>query len=314
MFRNATHVLKRTPCQAVQSVFAAQTRGMATAQQLNARIKVVGNIKKITKAMKMVAAAKLRSVQNQLELVRNFQAGVTNVWPQTSPNVEPDNTTLVLITSDRGLCGSINSAVAKQGRSLINEMVANKKNVSVVLIGDKGKQALERLYSRAFSLSVSESYKSKVMSFKQVAMVTDSVLEHVPADRYEFAYNRFKNLLSFETMRERNYSYAALTGAAGGANPLAKYEVEDGGGYRDILRNLFEFRLGVRLFHLLQENATSEQSSRMNAMGNSSKNAGVMQDALKLLYNRTRQAKITTELIEIISGAVVAEDGAKKKA
>jgi len=312
MFRNATRVLKHTPCQAMQSVFTVQKRGMATAQQLNARIKVVGNIKKITKAMKMVAAAKLRSVQNQLELVRNFQAGVTNVWPQTAAVAEPDNMAIILITSDRGLCGSINSAVAKQGRSLINEAIANKKNVSVVLIGDKGKQALERLYSRTFAFSVSESYKSKVMSFKQVAMVTDAVLEQVPADRYEFAYNRFKNLLSFETTRERNYSYGSLTSAVG-TNPLAKFEVEDGGGYRDILRNLFEFRLGIRLFHLLQENATSEQSSRMNAMGNSSKNAGVMQDALKLLYNRTRQAKITTELIEIISGAVVAEDGAKKK-
>jgi len=128
-------------------------------------------------------------------------------------------------------------------------------------------------------------------------------------DRHDILFNRFRTLLSFETTQEKLYSWKVLSPLV--TQQFSKYEIESEG-YSDVMRNLYEFRSAVRLYHLFQENVTSEQSARMNAMGNSSKNASEMQDALRLLYNRTRQAKITTELVEIISGAAAA-DKAKKK-
>jgi len=284
---------------------------MATEQQIKRRLKTVGNIKKITKAMKMVAAAKLRSVQSQLEIVRNFQRGVTEVWPL--PTIKEDaiqKTALVLITSDRGLCGSINSQCSRQARRYLDEHLRLKKPIDTICFGEKGKGAIERVYGKTFVLTVAEGYRSKVMSFKQAAMLANS-LNGIKFDQCEILYNRFKNLIAFETLRDKIYSYNFLGPHI--PSTFSAFSIEDGGGFADTMKNFYEFRLAVRLFHCFHENATSEQSARMNAMGNSAKNAGEMQDALRLIYNRTRQAKITTELIEIISGATSAEAGKKKK-
>jgi F-type H+-transporting ATPase subunit gamma len=294
-----------------RTLFQVSSRGFATEQQIKRRLKTVGNIKKITKAMKMVAAAKLRSVQNQLDVVRNFQQGATDVWPE--PNLKDPNAIqknlLVVITSDRGLCGSINSQCSRQARRYLDEFIQAKKPIQSIMFGDKGKGAIERVYGKTFAVSISESYKSKVMSFKQAAMLAD-IINTTDFDKAEIIYNRFKNLLSFETMKDKLFSWK-ISGPLVG-DTFSKYAIEDGG-YSDTMKNFHEFRTAVRLYHCFQENATSEQSARMNAMGNSAKNAGEMQDALRLIYNRTRQAKITTELIEIISGATSAEAGKKKK-
>jgi len=261
--------------------------------------------------MKMVAAAKLRSVQNQLEIVRNFQKGVTEAWPLPQIKEETiQKNALVIVTSDRGLCGSINSQCTRQARHYINEFLAAKKPIDTLCFGDKGKAALERVYGKTFTLTVAEGYKSKVMSFKQACMLANQ-LNTLEFDRMEILYNRFKNLLSFETLRDKLFSYPFLSSHI--PMTFSTFSIENGGGFAETMRNFHEFRTAVRLYHCFQENATSEQSARMNAMGNSAKNAGEMQDALRLVYNRTRQAKITTELIEIISGASSAEAGKKKK-
>jgi len=293
------------------NLYKIPSRTMATEQQIKRRLKTVGNIKKITKAMKMVAAAKLRSVQSQLEIVRNFQKGITDAWPL--PPIKEDaiqKNALVVITSDRGLCGSINSQCSRQARRYIDEFLKAKKPIETICFGDKGKGAIERVYGKTFALTVAEGYKSKVMSFKQAAMLANSLSE-VQFDQVDILYNRFKNLLSFETLRDKLYSYTFLGPHI--PTTFSSFSIENGGGFAETMKNFAEFRLAVRLFHCFQENATSEQSARMNAMGNSAKNAGEMQDALRLIYNRTRQAKITTELIEIISGATSAESGKKKK-
>jgi F-type H+-transporting ATPase subunit gamma len=294
-----------------RSIFQISNRGFATEQQIKRRLKTVGNIKKITKAMKMVAAAKLRSVQNQLEIVRKFQKGPTDVWPDPKlkdPSIVQKNL-LIVITSDRGLCGSVNSQCSRQARRYIDELLQAKKPIQAVMFGDKGKAAMERIFAKTFAVSVSEGYKSKVMSFKQAAMLAN-IINTMEFDKAEVIFNKFKNLLSFETTRDKFLSW----GIAGPliSDAFSSYVIEDAG-YTEVMRDLHEFRTAVRLFHCFQENATSEQSSRMNAMGNSAKNAGEMQDALRLLYNRTRQAKITTELIEIISGASSAEAANKEK-
>jgi F-type H+-transporting ATPase subunit gamma len=281
------------------------TRTFATEQQLKLRMNTVNNIKKITKAMKMVAAAKLRSVQSQLELVRSFQQGLTDLWPSTEVKEGVEKRLFVVLTSDRGLCGSVNSAVVRKSRTLMNEALAQKKNVSVVLLGDKGKSALERVFGKSFLWNISEAQKAKTMSFRQASQFADQINKE-SFDRLDITYNRFKNLLAFETVTEPIYSFNHAL-ASLKANPsFNKYEVESGG-YSNIIKDLYEFRVAVRIFHAFQESATSEQSARMNAMGNSSKSANEMMDSLRLIYNRTRQAKITTELIEIISGAIAAE-------
>jgi len=293
--------LKGALVPSARSIFQLSKRGFATEQQIKRRLKTVGNIKKITKAMKMVAAAKLRSVQNQLEIVRNFQKGPTEVWPDPTlkdPSIVQKNL-LVVITSDRGLCGSVNSQCSRQARRYLDDFLQAKKPIQAAMFGDKGKAALERVYGKTFAVSISEGYKSKVMSFKQAALLAN-IINTMEFDKAEVIYNKFKNLLSFETMRDKFLSWNI-------AGPLisdtfSSYIIEDGG-YTEVMKDFHEFRTAVRLFHCFQENATSEQSARMNAMGNSAKNAGEMQDALRLMYNRTRQAKITTELIEIISGS-----------
>jgi len=293
------------PTTAFKPIHFTQTRTFATEQQLKIRMNTVNNIKKITKAMKMVAAAKLRSVQNQLDLVRSFQKGVSELWPTADLKEGIDKQLCVVLTSDRGLCGSVNSAVVRKSRTLLAEAVAAKRAVSIVCLGDKGKSALERNWGKNIVWNISEAQKSKQLSFRQVAQFAD-MLNAEQFDRLDLTFNRFKNLLAFETVTETMYSYNHSLAIVKATPALAKYDVESGG-YPTVLRDLYEFRTAVRLYHAFQESATSEQSARMNAMGNSSKSANEMMDALRLVYNRTRQAKITTELIEIISGATAAE-------
>jgi len=274
---------------------------MASLLQLKARLKVVANIKKITKAMKMVAAAKLRSVENQLHVVRNFQAGLTEALATlTEVKDKPKKKLLVCITSDRGLCGALNSTIARQARPMLNSAIATNENLRLVTFGEKGRSAMERVYGRVFALSFNELYRNKTLSFRQVLQFAD-FLRAEGFDEIEILYNRFKNLLTFEPKREKLYSYEYL--APHMSTLFSKFELENNLN-KDLLKSLFEFRLAIRLFHMLQESVASEQSARMNAMDNSSKSASEMQDSLRLVYNRTRQSKITTELIEIISGSV----------
>lgn len=289
-----------------------QQRGMATQMQLKRRMKAVGNIKKITKAMRMVAASKLRSVQTQLDVVRSFQKGVTDVWPQPKDlvnNLPADaKKALVCITADRGLCGGINSSIVKNARNVLRDTAAKNASLSVVLLGEKGKNGLERVFKQSFALSISENYRAKVMPFKQVAMIADLLLAQ-GFDRLDFLYNRFKNLVSFETTTEGMYSLRILAPTVN--NQFSKFMTESGGYDMYVLQSLHEFRTAVRLFHMFQESATSEQSARMTAMDNSSKNATEMIGKLSLLFNRARQAKITTELCEIIGGAESLKSGSK---
>jgi len=259
--------------------------------------------------MKMVAAAKLRAVQNQLDRVRNFAKPLTTAWPSKPVTEGVEKTLIVPITSDRGLCGSVNSAIARRTKAMLRESADAKSQPTLFTIGSKGTSALERHYPKNFVMNISEAYKFKVISFKQVCMLAD-LIQQQQFDKLEFLYNRFKNLLTFDTTIETIYSYRLALPAA--RDHLAKFEIENDG-YTDVLQNLYEFRTAVRLYHCLQENSTAEQSSRMNAMSNSSKSAGEMLGGLRLVYNRTRQAKITTELIEIVSGAISVEEDQKKE-
>jgi F-type H+-transporting ATPase subunit gamma len=291
------------------SCFRMISRGMAAdAKTLRNRMKVVNTIQKITKAMKVVSAAKLNGLQRNLNTVRDFAAPLTAVWKTEAPGPFASRA-VVLVTSDRGLCGSLNSGLNRKTKLMLLEANTQKKSsppYQIIALGTKGKSTLERHYGKYFLWALGDYGKMKTLSFRQTTLVADKILKE-NIDEMTFLYNRFKNMMSIEQKQEVIVSPKLALASAG---PLkSKYTIESGG-YSDVIRDLYEFRFAVRVWHMFSENMTSEMSSRMNAMQNSSKAATEMLQALTLQYNRTRQAKITTELIEIVSGAA-ALDNAK---
>jgi F-type H+-transporting ATPase subunit gamma len=284
---------------------AAPARGFATEQQLKARIKSVANIEKITKAMKMVAAAKLRRVQNHLDVARDFQADIMSCWPEPSQEAldqagDGKSQHLIIgITADKGLCGAVNSTIIRNVRDKLK--TEECKDADVLLFGDKARLGLERLYGGHFKETAADIGKLRVKSFAQASALADMIL-NAKYTTCDIVYNRFKNMLAYETTTIKQHPLEVLCHD----NP-SQFEGRVIGAM-DVYENLYEFRMGVQMYHLLAETDTSELSARMNAMGNSSQNAADMLSDLNLLYNRTRQAKITTELIEIISGASAAAE------
>lgn len=277
-------------------------RGMATEQQLRMRISAVKNIKKITSAMKMVAVCKLRVAQENLEKARAFSRSVDDL------GVEPkddkfDSHLWVGISSDRGLCGAINSSVTRSIRESVKGQKANgMENVKVVLMGEKVKQGLERLMKEHFTTTLSETGKFKPCTFKQCGLLTDFWLKE-KFDKSTVTWQNFKSMISYITTETPFWSYERVKDDM--QAQFADYEME---GDSDILQNLHEFRASVKLYHFFAENEASTLSARMSAMDNSSNNADDMISSLTLLMNRNRQAKITTELSEIISGAAAVDD------
>jgi F-type H+-transporting ATPase subunit gamma len=249
--------------------------------------------------MKMVAAAKLRGAQAALDVARVFQAGVSDVWQFDIAKAETDKVLYVPLASDRGLCGGVNSVVSRAVRDEL--LTAPKSPHQIFILGDKSRAALERMFGERFTETITEMNKFRRIPYKQVSMVADHLLAQ-EYDRGVFVYNKFKNMISYET---KMIDFPPFKLATANMDKLYTYELE---GDPDIMRNFYEFQQAVRLYHFLVEGEASEQSSRMNAMGNSSSAAADMHKRLELQYNRLRQAKITTELIEIISGALALDD------
>jgi F-type H+-transporting ATPase subunit gamma len=261
----------------------------------------VKTIQKVTKAMKMVAAAKVTAMQRDLASVRKFQQGISSLVNFEKPIREGvSKRALLLLASDRGLCGGVNSAINRRAKNLLVRAEQQKRNYDLLIIGDKARGSMELKFGNLIRWHISEAGRARSLQFKQVAMLADMV-NAGKYDEVSVLFNYFKNAIVFETTEEKFYS-PALIAKHNTLNLPSKFEVESGG-YKNVLENLYEFRTAVRLFHMLQENMTCEQSSRMNAMNNSNKAAGEMLNALSLIYNRNRQAKITTELVEIVSGA-----------
>ena len=218
--------------------------------------------------------------------------------------VVPNSVLVVPITPDRGLCGSVSATVSRAAKARINRLHSDGKTVMAVVVGEKGRAALERNFHRDFLATVADHSKLKRRTFKQSALIADHIVQ-APFEGCEVLYNVFKNMISFETRDVLLPSFAQAT-----ADPkrFEAFEVE---GEADALENLYQFTTAVRLHLWLAESDMVEFSQRVNSMGNSSKSAEDMLNRLKLLYNRTRQAKITTELVEIISGAAAADDSKK---
>jgi len=308
MFKRQAKRLGTALTGSAQGVFKVLARGAASEKALRDRMKSVDGIRKISQSMKLVAAARVRQSQLRLDVVRSFQKGITEFWPQPAAakdgKQEGENKETVLfvpVTADRGLCGAANANVSRRTRNLAFELQAKQTPFAVLPIGIKGKNALSRLFGSTFSIGLNETAKLKMFNFKLAAIIADEILKQ-PADKYIIVYNWFRNLLVYETREEAIPSFAKVKGSL--TNLFgSKFEVESGG-YADVLRNLYEYRFAVRVFHTMQETMTVEIAARMNAMGNSSKAAADILAMLTMEYNRTRQAKITTELVEVVSGAL----------
>jgi len=246
-----------------------------------------------TGAMKMVAAVKLRGSQNRLEVAREFAQDIEKVWDVQNEDTED---LVVAISSDKGLCGAVNSSIQR----LVRDDIMDGKQ-EIMLLGEKARPGLERLFSDRFRLTISDLGNNRPVSFRNAAVFADYWLAQ-EWDKSFLYYNYFKSMISYITSKVPFVSFEKSQEDMSNFYP---YEIE---GDIEVLQNLYDFRVSCALFHYLCENDTSTLSSRMNAMDNSSKNAGEMIETLTMKMNRARQAKITTELIEIISGASAVDE------
>ncbi|PSS07977.1 ATP synthase subunit gamma like [Actinidia chinensis var. chinensis] len=273
-------------------------------QVVRNRMKSVKSIQKITKAMKMVAASKLRAIQVKAENSRGLWQPFTALLGDT-PSVDVKKNVIVTISSDKGLCGGINSTSVKTSKAMHKLNSGPDKENKYVVLGEKAKVQLIRDSRKDIEISITELQKYP-LNYTQVSVLADDVLKNVEFDALRIVFNKFHSVVSFmptiatvlsPEMVEREAEAGGMLGN------LDSYEIEGGETKSEILQNLGEFQFSCVMFNAVLENACSEQGARMSAMDSSSRNAGEMLDRLTLSYNRTRQASITTELIEIISGA-----------
>ncbi|KAM4748066.1 ATP synthase F(1) complex subunit gamma, mitochondrial isoform 1-T1 [Rhinophrynus dorsalis] len=274
-----------------------QVRNMATLKDITRRLKSIKNIQKITKSMKMVAAAKYSRAERELKPARVYGTGSLALYEKAEIKAPEDKKKHLIIgvSSDRGLCGAIHSSVAKTIKHEIASLSSAGKEVMVVGVGDKLRGILQRTHGGHFLLNFKEVGR-KPPSFGDASVIASELLNSgYEFDQGSVVFNRFRSVISYRTEDKPIFS---LDTVANSEN-ISVYDDIDA----DVLRNYQEFSLVNIIYYTLKESTTSEQSARMTAMDNASKNASEMIDKLTLTFNRTRQAVITKELIEIISGA-----------
>ena len=267
-------------------------------------MKSVSNIQKITKAMKMVAASRLKPAQDKAIASRGMVLPFYKLLGDL-PAAETAKTLIVPISSDKGLCGGINGNVMKVSKVLFQTTTAAESEYSIDIIGDKARGLMQRTEGDKF-LNVIVDLTKQPLTFGTASALADQISKDNEG-KAQIIYNRFVSAISFKPTIATILSGEEYEKAAENLeNKFDSYEVE-GPDRGEFLLDLAEFKTGAVMYNALAENNTSELGSRMQSMESSSKNASEMLQRLTLLYNRTRQAAITTELIEIISGASALE-------
>jgi len=289
---------------------------MPSLKDLKNRIESVKSTRKITKAMQMVAAAKLRRAQDAAEAGRPYAERFNTVLAGLAASVGGSDSAprllsgtgsdqvqlLVVMTSERGLCGGFNSSIVKLARVRVAELRAAGKTVKILTVGKKGREQLKRDYADLFIGHVDLS-EVKRLGYANAQDIARDVLARFDAGAFDVAptsFNRFQSVISqIPTAQQIIPAAFDQTGEAAAATTLFDYEPDE----EAILADLLPRGVATQIFSALLENAASEQGARMSAMDNATRNAGDMIDKLTIQYNRSRQAVITNELIEIISGA-----------
>lgn len=243
--------------------------------------------------MKIVASTRLNKAQRAMEASRVFNKSDSEFYENTKPEKtnNDSNTLLIVVSSDKGLCGSIHTQISKAARKRIDELDGK---VDVVALGDKVKAQLSRTHADKLALTFNNIGR-EAPNFHEVALLADEIQKLGKYENTEILYNKFVSGVSFKPSQFSVFASDAIEKAPG----ISNYELEDEGS-SDLLA---EFSLANSLLTAMAEAYVSEVSSRRNAMDNASKNAGDMIDSYSILYNRTRQAVITNELVDIITGA-----------
>ena len=292
---------------------------MPSLKDLRNRIASVKATQKITKAMQMVAAAKLRRAQMAAEAARPYATRMEAVLANLSTALKgreggsplmvgtgKDQVHLLVVcTAERGLCGAFNSAIVRLAREHINRLLADGKQVKILCVGRKGYDQLKRLYATRI-IDTIEFRGVRQLTFEHAEKAADRVLALFAEGAFDVAtlfFSRFKSVISQIPTAQQIIpaTIPTETPSQGAALGGAVYEYEPDEG--EILIELLPLNITVQIFKALLENAASEQGARMSAMDNATRNAGDMINRLTMKYNRSRQAMITKELIEIISGA-----------
>ncbi|MGH7039991.1 MAG: F0F1 ATP synthase subunit gamma [Stellaceae bacterium] len=290
---------------------------MPSLKDLRLRIRSVRSTQKITAAMKMVAASRLRRAQEQAEAARPYaqrmervlgslagrMVGMPGAPPLLVGTGKEETHLIVVASSDRGLAGGFNATILREARRQIRDLEAAGKRVLIMTIGRKGRDSLRRDYARFIHDSLTEVGR-RHLAFEEAREVALRILVLFEAGGFDVCtiiYNRFRSAISQIVTAQQLIPFTPPEGAAEETMAGAVYEFEPE--EEEILGELLPKNLAVQIYTALLENAASEQGARMTAMDNATRNAGEMIDRLTLNYNRTRQAAITKELIEIISGA-----------
>ena len=290
---------------------------MPSLKSFRNRIASVKATRKITRAMQMVAASKLKRAQDAAQAARPYvekmAAVITSLAgsmagnpgaPRLLTGTGSDQVQLVIVaTADRGLCGGFNTNIVRRARQFIDGLLRDGKEVKILCVGRKGRDQLRRLYG-AHILDTIEMGHVKRLGFADAAEIGRRVLELYAEGQFDVAticYAKFKSVMSQEPTAQRLIPapIEAADSAKQAAGAVYDYEPDEA----EILAELLPRNVSVQIFRALLENAASEQGARMTAMDSATRNAGDVIDRLTLQYNRTRQAMITKELIEIISGA-----------
>jgi F-type H+-transporting ATPase subunit gamma len=289
---------------------------MPSLKDLKTRIESVKSTRKITKAMQMVAAAKLRRAQEAAEAGRPYaekmaavigglaaSVGGSDSAPRLLAGTGQDQThLLVVMTAERGLCGGFNSTIARLAKARIAELIAQGKTVKVLTVGKKGREQLRREYANLLIGHVDLSEVKRV-GYENAASIAKDVMARFDAGEFNVAtifYNRFQSVIS-QIPTAQQIIPAVFEDAAEDVGAETPYDYEPS--EEAILSDLLPIGVTTQIFTALLENGASEQGARMSAMDNATRNAGDMIDKLTIEFNRSRQAVITNELIEIISGA-----------
>jgi F-type H+-transporting ATPase subunit gamma len=300
MYSRLLHGAPALP-QRLASASHVQARNVGSLKVVKERMRTVASIQKITKAMKMVAAAKMRGDMRRMELGMPFVQPVAKLFQRLPQEDKAGALTVLAVTSDKGLCGGVNTVVNKRSKITILEEEAKGNAVTYMCIGGKGVAGMKRLFGDRFKSTFEEIAKSP-WCFLTASIIADRVAASNPA-RLKIINNTFKSMVAYETDVTHcvTKDEAKEMDRAEWSKAMDVYSFEPA--LYEVWDDLHEFYYGAVIFGAQLQSAVTEQSQRMGAMENASKNAGEMLDKLTLIYNRARQAKITTELCEIISGA-----------
>jgi F-type H+-transporting ATPase subunit gamma len=289
---------------------------MPSLDDLKKRIKSVKSTQKITKAMKMVAAAKLRKAQESAEKGRPYSQKMQNIILNLTKSIsDPQNAPKLLIgtgqdkihlcvvlTADRGLCGGFNSNICKLAKNNFKKILDEGKELKIITVGIKGLDQIRREYGKYVLKKFSFKNKKKI-TFNEAVIIGNEIIKLFNEEKFDkctLFYNNFKNVMTQIPQAQQIIPAELNIAKENDINsPSYEFEPEED----EILEDLLPKNISTQIFKAFLENAASEQGSRMTAMDSATRNAGDLVDKLTINYNRSRQASITKELIEIISGA-----------